>query len=266
MAIVLVLSWNLFHGRSLPATNRSLYDEFAAKLGEWSWDVALLQEVPPWWPASLARELGVDQRSALTSRNALLFLRRAIAERRPELLKSNGGGCNAILSRAPIAEHRTLRLRRWPERRMAQLARLRDGTSVVNLHASTRPARAVAELARLWPCALDWAGAERLILGGDLNLRTPPPPLPPSTPACAREQSSPAGEASERCATIVHAAGSGVDHVYARGLLSVDHGGAVTGTAGDAAQPSRAIVLNDGRRVELSDHQPLLARLSPQAS
>jgi endonuclease/exonuclease/phosphatase family metal-dependent hydrolase len=263
MAIVLVLSWNLFHGRSLPATNRSLYDEFAAKLGQWSWDVALLQEVPPWWPAPLAHELGVEQCSALTSRNALLALRRAIAERRPELLKSNGGGCNAILSRTPIAEHRTLRLRRWPERRVAQLARLRDGTCVVNLHASTRPARAVAELARLWPYALDWAGADRLILGGDLNLRTPPPP---PTPADAREQSPAAGEASERGGAIVHVAGSGVDHVYTRGLLPIDPDEAVTGATGDSGRPSRAIVLNDGRRVELSDHAPLLARLRAQAS
>jgi endonuclease/exonuclease/phosphatase family metal-dependent hydrolase len=256
MAIVLVLSWNLFHGRSLPSSNRSLYDEFAAKLGEWSWDVALLQEVPPWWPAPLARELGVEQCSALTSRNALLALRRAIADRRPELLKSNGGGCNAILSRAPIVEHCTLRLRRWPERRVAQLARLQDGTCVVNLHASTRSARAVAELARLWPHALDWAGADRLILGGDLNLRTPPPP----TPAGAREQSSAAGEASEHSGAIVHVAGSGVDHVYARGLLPSDQREAVKDTAGDPGRPSR-IVLGDRRRVELSDHAPLLARL-----
>ena len=35
----------------------------------------------------------------LTSRNWLLFLRRAISVRNPDLLKSNGGGCNAILVR-----------------------------------------------------------------------------------------------------------------------------------------------------------------------
>jgi endonuclease/exonuclease/phosphatase family metal-dependent hydrolase len=238
MAIMLVLSWNLFHGRSSPSTKGSLYVEFAAKLGEWSWDVALLQEVPPWWPRRLADELGVEQRSALTSRNSLPGLRRVIAERRPELLKSNGGGCNAILSRAPISTHSTLLLRRWPERRVAQLARLKDGTCVVNLHASTRPARAVQELERLWHCALEWAGADRLILGGDLNLRSPAP-----APA-----------------TVVHAAASGVDHVYAKGLLPIDENGAATGTAGPVARPNRVIVL-DGRPVELSDHAPLLARL-----
>jgi len=238
MAIVLVLSWNLFHGRSLPPANRSLYDEFVAKLGEWSWEVALLQEVPPWWPQRLARELGAEQCSALTSRNSLPALRQAIAERRPELLKSNGGGCNAILSRAPIAEHSTLRLRRWPERRVAQLARLRDGTCVVNLHASTRPARAMQELERLWPHVLDWAGSDRLILGGDLNVRSPVPTPP----------------------TIVHAAASGVDHVFARGLTPATASGSTSSATGAFDRLSREIVL-DGRRVELSDHAPLLARL-----
>ena len=29
--------------------------EFAAALAGWEWDVALLQEVPPWWPPALAR-------------------------------------------------------------------------------------------------------------------------------------------------------------------------------------------------------------------
>jgi endonuclease/exonuclease/phosphatase family metal-dependent hydrolase len=243
MATVLVLSWNLFHGRSLPPTKSSLFDEFAAKLGEWSWDVALLQEVPPWWPPRLAGELGAEQRSALTSRNSLPTLRQAIAERHPELLRSNGGGCNAILSRVPIAEHSTLRLRRWPERRVAQLARLRDGTCVVNVHASTRPARAMQELERLWAHVLDWAGADRVILGGDLNVRSPAP-----APA-----------------TVVHAAASGVDHVFARGLVPATASDSASGAPSALGRPSREIVL-DGRRVELSDHAPLLARLRAQAS
>ncbi len=246
MASLLVLSWNLFHGRAVPPVDRSLFDQFAAKLGEWSWDVALLQEVPPWWPQRLADELGAEQRHALTSRNSLLPVRRALAERRPELLKSNGGGCNAILSHAPIAEHRTLRLRRWPERRVAQLARMGDGTCVVNLHASTRPARARQELDWLWPRAIAWAGAERLILGGDLNVRSPSP-LP---------------------ATIVHAAASGVDHVFARGLAPAPAGGSPSGTPAGASgpldRPSRAVVL-DGGQVELSDHAPLLVRLQAEA-
>jgi endonuclease/exonuclease/phosphatase family metal-dependent hydrolase len=134
---VRVLSWNLFHGRSVPPAGRALANEFAAKLAAWDWDVALLQEVPPWWPAQLARSAGAQKRTVLTSRNALLPLRRALAVRYPDLIKSNGGGANAILSRLEIAEHRALRLRTWPERRVAQLAKLVDGTIVVNFHAKS---------------------------------------------------------------------------------------------------------------------------------
>ncbi|HWF33612.1 MAG TPA: endonuclease/exonuclease/phosphatase family protein [Solirubrobacteraceae bacterium] len=222
-----VLTWNVFHGRSLPPARGTLLSQFAAKIAGWEWDVALLQEVPPWWPHALAQACGADQRSALTSRNALLPLRRAVAERRPESIKSNGGGCNAILSRVPISEHSTLRLRLWPERRVAQLARLRDGTCVVNFHASTRRARAEHELARLWQHTLAWAGPAPLILGGDLNLREPRAP------------------GSE----LAHAAAHEVDHLFARGL--------------DAAQTGvldREIVVG-GRRAELSDHVPLWAEV-----
>src|SRR5438309_9683322 len=100
-----VLSWNLFHGRSLPPSRSGLAEPFARLIAAWEWDVALLQEVPPWWPDELARRAGADQRRALTSRNSLLALRRAIAARRPELAKSNGGRCNAVLRRQPVAEH-----------------------------------------------------------------------------------------------------------------------------------------------------------------
>ena len=48
-----VLTWNLLHGRAVPPAGRDLFDEFADALAGWEWDVALLQEVPPWWPAEL---------------------------------------------------------------------------------------------------------------------------------------------------------------------------------------------------------------------
>ena len=49
-----VLTWNLFHGRSVPDVPRDLLPEFAATIAGWEWDVALLQECPPWWPRPLA--------------------------------------------------------------------------------------------------------------------------------------------------------------------------------------------------------------------
>lgn len=223
-----VLAWNLFHGRSLPPSRRDLKAEFAGLLATWDWDVALLQEVPPWWPRVLASAAHADQRAALTSRNAGLPLRRALAQRWPDALKSNGGGCNAILARQAIAEHNALRLRTRPERRVAQLARLRDGTCLVNFHGSARVALAERELERLWQRTLAWAGDAPLILGGDLNLRSP---------------HAPDGD-------VVHVACRDVDHLFVRGL--------------EPSAPADLLdrrILVDRDPVQLSDHVPILASL-----
>jgi endonuclease/exonuclease/phosphatase family metal-dependent hydrolase len=222
-----VLSWNLFHGRSVPPCGRDLEGEFARALASWPWDVALLQEVPPWWPETLARAAGAEQRAALTSRNGLLWLRRAIATRRPDAIKSNGGGANAILSRSRLAEHRAVRLRTWPERRIAQLVKLETGLVVANFHASARVPLAEQELARLWDLALGLADGSPLILGGDLNLRAPRAPD-----------------------AAAHVARCHVDHIFVRGLAPV----------GQAQALHRRVAL-DGRSVELSDHAPLRVRV-----
>jgi endonuclease/exonuclease/phosphatase family metal-dependent hydrolase len=164
-----VLTWNLFHGRAVPPAGRDLFDEFADALAGWEWDVALLQEVPPWWAPALATRLGTDQRHVLTSRNFALGLRRAIATRRPDLIKSNGGGADAILVRGDtIVEHRSRRLCIWPERRWVHAARLHHAaTWVANLHAGgpLRDAQRAAAAARAW------ADPAPLVLGGDFNIR-----------------------------------------------------------------------------------------------
>jgi endonuclease/exonuclease/phosphatase family metal-dependent hydrolase len=172
-----VLSWNLFHGRSVPESRRDLFDEFAAALAGWEWDVALLQECPPWWPASLAGACGALDRHVLTSRNALPALRRAVAVRRPDLARSNGGGCNAILVRGlEVDEHRVARLCRLPERRWLHAVRL-DRLWVGNLHASGPDAFAVRDCARASAALLGWAGLRApAVLGGDFNLHAPPVP------------------------------------------------------------------------------------------
>src|SRR6478735_5326605 len=51
------LSWNVYHGRSPNPAGRSLLGDFADALAGWEWDVALLQEVPPSWPAVLGGEV-----------------------------------------------------------------------------------------------------------------------------------------------------------------------------------------------------------------
>jgi endonuclease/exonuclease/phosphatase family metal-dependent hydrolase len=187
-----------------------------------------LQEVPPWWPPRLALATGAEQRTALTSRNAGLFLRRAVAERWPDLAQSNGGGCNAILSRVAILEHSTVRLRIWPERRVAQLARLAGGTHIVNFHGSTRTQSATGELERLWKLGRAWGPEAPIVLGGDLNLRSPEAP----------------------CAFVQQVAQRDVDHLLTRGLELF----------AEPTLPDRQVAL-EGRTFELSDHPPLIASL-----
>jgi endonuclease/exonuclease/phosphatase family metal-dependent hydrolase len=190
-----VLTWNLFHGRAIPARNANLCDAFARRLAGWEWDVALLQEVPPWWPPALAAAAGAHERQALTSRNAALPLRRAVARRWPELAKSSGGGCNAILVRGEIAAHAVRRLCLLPERRVVHAVRDGAGRWFANVHATAHlgpRARGDVELARA--TALRWAAGAPLVLGGDLNLRDPDVP------------------------GFAHAGGHDVDHVLTHGL------------------------------------------------
>jgi endonuclease/exonuclease/phosphatase family metal-dependent hydrolase len=172
---VRVLTWNLYHGRSRPPAGRSLLREFATALAGWQWDVALLQEVPPWWPPRLAAVAVAQERTQLTARNWLLGLRRAIASRNPDLIKSNGGGANAILVRGTsIHEHRAARLRRLPEGRWVHGVRLADGGWVVNVHAHNHPeSLARADCARALAAAREWASGAPLVFGGDVNLKRP---------------------------------------------------------------------------------------------
>jgi endonuclease/exonuclease/phosphatase family metal-dependent hydrolase len=192
---VRVLTWNLFHGRSRPPSGRSLQREFAEALAGWEWDVALLQEVPPWFAEPLAAAAGAEQRMQLTSRNQLLALTRAISVRNPDLLKSWGGGGNVILVRGePILDHRGLRLRRRPEARWVHGVRLSGGW-VVNVHSQNHPEpAALADTEQAIAAAREWAAGAPLIFGGDINLKRPP-----------------------EFPGLVHVAGNHVDHLFTDG-------------------------------------------------
>ncbi len=192
-----VLTWNLMHGRSIPPAGRDLRQQFCEALAGWRWDVALLQEVPPWWPALLGERLRASARSVLTSRNSLLPVRRFVATRWPDLIKSNGGGCNAILARGcSVAEHRVARLTWMPERRWVHAVRLDSGIWVGNLHGGGT----LRECTRAGAFVRRWAGDAPAILGGDFNIRFPVAPR------------------------FEWAGGSGPDHVLARGLSSAAYG------------------------------------------
>ena len=217
-----ILTWNLFHGRSRPDTPRSLLPEFAAQLASYEWDVALLQETPPWWPVPLGRAARASVRMTLTSRTWLLPIRRALADRRPDLVRSWGGGCNAILVRGqPIVEHCVRPLRLLPERRVAHGVRLADGTWITNLHGQVhRDAHAQADLQLAGATTLRWAGGAPTVLGGDFNLK--------DTPAVPGFE---------------HLAGNWVDHVMGRGLRAAGAGRGLERPTIDGAF--------------LSDHRPL---------
>jgi endonuclease/exonuclease/phosphatase family metal-dependent hydrolase len=192
---MVVLTWNLFHGRSPQPRGRSLQREFAAAIASWEWDVALLQETPPWWPGPLGRASGASVRSARTSRTWIPPLR-WLARLVPDVVKSWGGGSNAILVRGrAIAEHRVETLRLRPERRVVHAVRLADGLWVGNIHAQVRPQLlARSDLARAATVLQCWAGDAPLLLGGDFNVRDP------------------------AAAGLRDAGGHGIDRVLARGL------------------------------------------------
>jgi endonuclease/exonuclease/phosphatase family metal-dependent hydrolase len=198
-----VLTWNVFHGRAVPPAGRDLFEEYAGALAGWSWGVALLQEVPPWWPSRLAVRCGAEERHVLTSRNGVLRLRRFVAERWPDVIKANGGGSNAILVRGvAIDEHRVHRLGWWPERRWLHGVRLSNGVWVGNVHTEAQDAqgRGAAE------ALLSWASGAPAVLGGDFNVRDLALP------------------------GFVRAGGSGPDQVFVAGLAGegvevLEHGG-----------------------------------------
>jgi endonuclease/exonuclease/phosphatase family metal-dependent hydrolase len=214
-----VLTWNLLHGRSVPPARRDLFEAFAEALEGWEWDVALLQEVPPWWPEPLGRHLRAEYRQALTSRNALPRLRRALTRRWPDVMKSQGGGANAILVRRDrVVRDRVQQLCRRPERRVAHGVLLGCGVWVVNLHATAHDtAAAQRDGATAADAARAWAAGGPVVLGGDFNLRDP------------------------RWPGFERVAGHDVDHIFIAGGLAAAGG---------------AEVLDRGA---LSDHAPVAA-------
>ena len=197
------------------------------------WHVALLQEAPPRWRDALARELGADSAMTLTSRNFGAPIRAWIADGWPNLIKSNEGGSNQLLVRAPwqIGEVREHTLTRRPERRRMLWARLTGpGTlAVANLHGSVdsvagAPAQVIEAAAR----AVEWADDLPLLFGGDLNLR------PTRQPEVFEEL-------ERRFGLAPPTAPGAIDHLLSRGL--------------DLIEPPQA------RGAQVSDHAYVTAAL-----
>jgi endonuclease/exonuclease/phosphatase family metal-dependent hydrolase len=276
---LIVLSWNVFHGRDWPPdpvlrrsrrlrtlllrttvhddthvqVNRSLFDEFAGVLASARWDVCLLQECPPRWRDRLADECQASAFAALTSRNWLAPVRRAIAEHNPDLMGSWEGGSNLTLVRPPwrIVEGAAvllnpLRERRLRERRRMAVTRLVHGSREVcigNLHLSAGlPDQATREARRAAEVALEVARGAPLVLAGDFNVR-------PGTTALYDDLC----EGASLCGKTNPDA---LDHVLARGLEPID-----PATRWEPARRELDVLTGlERRRLRLSDHAPVEAR------
>ena len=172
-----ILTWNLFHGRAVPTVPRAARRRVRRALAGWEWDVALLQEVPPWWPPQLAarvRRAGVHR--AHVAQPAAAARARRSRRAGPDIVKSWGGGANAILvrgaaspaPRAAAAAH-AARAPRRPRGAAGRrrLARRTSTRSALRRADARRPTSTRAARAR---CA-GWAGDAPAIFGGDMNTR-----------------------------------------------------------------------------------------------
>jgi len=202
---VLVRSWNLFHGNTLPPGRRSRLEQMVRLATEDRPDVLCLQEVPLWALPRLPGWSGMTVRHVVT-RRALLGVRLggAITRLHNGLFRSAfAGQANAILLAPGLdeLEHRTLRIdERQREPRFCHAARL-DGLVVGNLHATNdfnRPQVPAAEIVRAEAFVTGVGGALPCILAGDFNLR-------------AEHVPELAGWS---------ALGPGIDHVLVRGLAA----------------------------------------------
>ena len=120
--------------------------------------------------------------------------------------------------------------------------RLPGGETVClsNLHASAGlPRKASGELLAAARSAVDWSGAEPLVFGGDMNLR---PARDPLAFAELRERYG-LGDPTGR-----HA----IDHLLSRGLEVTEPPRRLPGA-------ERELPAQDGLRLRLSDHAPVIA-------
>ena len=220
--------------------------EFGARLADWEWDVALLQEAPPRWLADLERATGAEGVHDLTSRNSLASLRARIAELNPDLIGSNEGGSNMLLVRPParIVATRAETLATRPERRRLLMARLElaDGRRLVVacMHLSVpRTGQGRAEALRAAELATEWAAGDPLVLGGDLNLR----------PADHRAAFD---DLRDRFALAPPTGPRAIDHLLARSLDVVARPIALPAAEREVPGP-------DGLAIRLSDHASVVA-------
>jgi endonuclease/exonuclease/phosphatase (EEP) superfamily protein YafD len=264
------MTWNVFHGRDWPPepalqvrahkgnfrrgprlgeayeqTNWDLFELFAAVIDGIGWDVAFFQEFPPSWKRRMAEACGADAHRAFSGRNWLQPLTSLIGRWRPDLLGAWEGGSDTTLVRPAagrIAERRREVLTRRPEIRVMALTRLESGLCLANLHVSTKPSSAERELLDAAARATDFAGSDPLIFGGDFNVRP--------------RESAVFDQLEERYGLAPRTAPDRLSHLLVRDLEVVEHPSALPPEARDVTDPAT------GLRIRLSDHNPVIGKLS----
>ena len=260
------MTWNLFHGRDWPPepelqvrahkgnfrrgprlgheyeqVNWDLLDEFAALIAGIDWDVALFQEFPPSWKRGMAAACGADAHRALSGRNWLQPVTSMIGRWRPDLLGAWEGGSDTTLVRpsgGEIVERRRVVLTWRPELRVMALTRLSSGQCIANLHVSTKPASAEAELVEAARRATEFAGDDPLLFGGDFNVRP--------------QASGVFDRLEERFGLAPPTAPDRLSHLLVRGLELIEHPRALPPEARDRVDPET------GLKIRLSDHNPVI--------
>jgi endonuclease/exonuclease/phosphatase family metal-dependent hydrolase len=214
-------------------------------LASWEWDVALLQEAPPRWFGELEQATGATGIRALTSRNSLAPLRAWVADRNPDLIASNEGGSNMLLVRPParIVATTSALLATRPERRVLSMARVsgpQHRLTIANVHLSVpSTGQGIREALHAATLAMEWAGDDPVVLGGDLNLR-------PADHRFAFDA------LRDRCGLGPPTGPRAIDHLLARSLDVVERPVALP--AADRELPGPG-----GLAIRLSDHSPVVA-------
>ncbi len=188
---LLVRTWNVYHGRSHPPTQRTYLRRMIELVTEDRPDVVALQEVPLWALGRLERWSGMVARWAVTVPALLLGpIARVVTELDPRRLRSLLTGQANVLLLGPgisLGEERlcllTPDVTRWEwlfshgrQQRYCQALDVEAGErslTLANLHATNDPELAAAEVAR---AAEFVATARRVVLCGDFNVRGYAPP------------------------------------------------------------------------------------------
>jgi endonuclease/exonuclease/phosphatase family metal-dependent hydrolase len=181
---LVVRTWNLFHGRTHPPSNRTHLETMVDLVTRDEPDIVALQEVPLWALGRLEKWTGMAVRWAVTVPAVLVApLARLVTELDARRMRSLvSGQANVLLAgrKVELGEQRLVLLnpgvsrwewlfRRGPQQRYLQaIEASAEGRDFVlaNLHATNDPDKAVSELTR---AEESLAGDDPCVLCGDFN-------------------------------------------------------------------------------------------------